>query len=121
MFFCPASSGTRQSLISLNYSYFLSYIYNGIELWGNACNNYVYQIYIAHKIIIRLISGTNKLAHCAPFAANFNVLLFHDQNKYTLLCIMCNMFNGSSSKVMSNLFTKTCNVHCRYTRSVINN
>ena len=30
---------------------------------------------------------------------------------------MYNMFNGSSCEAMSNLFIKTCNVHCRYTRS----
>ena len=53
------------------------------------------RIILCKKKIIRLISGTNKLAHCTPLATNLKVFLFYDLYKYTILCIMYNVFKGS--------------------------
>ena len=85
IFYKLKQNGTPKSvLISMYYSLFYPYLLYGNLIWGKTYQVHINKIKLLQKKIIRIICGTEYLAHTNPLFSDCNILKIEDL--FTYLC-----------------------------------
>lgn len=91
---------TVKSLTSLYYSLFYPYLLYGNVLWGGTYNVHLHTVEMLQKRAVRIITGSEYLAHTDPLFYSTGILKIDDLHEYLLLLYLFkskNKFNYSNS------------------------
>jgi hypothetical protein len=96
----------KQSLLSIYYALFHSYINYCILIWGKTFKYNLNKINILHKRAIRTISYSSYLSHMAPLFLDLSLLTFDQLYAYSLSILVFNQINHKLPSVFNNYFAE---------------
>jgi hypothetical protein len=88
-------------LCSIYFAFVHTYLQYGVQFWGIACENNLYQLCILQKGCIRAIVNEHYLAHCAPIAKSLGILMADELYTFSVACFMYNVFHNLLGGVCS--------------------
>jgi hypothetical protein len=103
-------------LRSIYFAFVHSYLQYGVQFWGIACENNLYQLRILQKGCIRAIVNEHYLAHCVPTAKSLGILMVDELHTFSVACFMYNVFHNSLGSAVVALFNRTNFMHLHNTR-----
>ena len=75
----------RETMLTIYYSLFHSYINYGNLIWGSTYKTSINQLYLSQKKFVRIATNSDYRAHAAPLFKELKLLDIYDMNKLNLL------------------------------------
>ena len=87
-----------------------------ITVWGNTCTSYIEPLERIVKRAVRLISGSNRLAHTAPLFQNLNILPVTKLLVHSIQLFMYKYYHKLLPRMFVPYFVNNFDVHGYHTR-----
>ena len=106
---------SKDTLLSLYYSFIYPYINYCIHVWGSTFHTYVNKVFLLQKRVIRVIAGVNRRAHTRPFFQSLCILPVGQLFSYNVGLFMYKYHHRMLSQIFD-LFQKNSDIHDHDTR-----
>ena len=104
------------TLIEINRSLILPYIYYGIAAWGQAALVYLKKVFISQKRALRLIFFAGNRSHAIPLFVSVNVLPLNMLYFETVCSLMHDISSNSAPQNICDLFAWSSDAQTDNTR-----
>ena len=109
---------SKDTLLSLYYSFIYPYISYCIHVWGSTFETYMKKMFSLQKRVIRIIGGVNRRADCIPIFTSLCILPLQDIFKYNVGFFMYKFYHGKLSQIF-NIFQRNSEIHDHDTRQLL--
>ena len=105
------------TLITIYYALFYSFLTYGIVVWGATYDNYVQPVFTSQKKVIRAMTSSKQSGHSSPLFSQLKLLKLYDIYKLYISSFIFECQNKTSPIYFSDFFTSVSSIHSYNTQS----
>lgn len=107
---------SRDTLLSLYYTFVYPYLCYCNVVWGRAAKLYLSRLHVLQKRILRVICNVNFLANSDPLFKSCNVMTIYDINTFCTALLMFKAESNMLPSCLSGIFKFQSDIHTIHTR-----
>ena len=105
------------TLLNIYQSLIFPYLSHGLVAWGQAAKSHMEKILVLQKRVLRLMNFAKFSSHAVPYFVSSKVLPIYLLYYKLISLLMLDVHNNSLQSSLSNIFTRTHQMHNYNTRS----